>query len=77
MISFFAPFGLLTLLTLFAHMGSSPSEHQRDELLPLLNFELFVYVLFLVTGLSILFAFRSGLSKGKGQVLTFIIHNIV
>lgn len=63
MISFFAPFGLVTLLTLFGRMGSSPSEYQRNELLPLLNFELFVYLLFLVTGLSILFAFRSRLSS--------------
>lgn len=60
--SFFAPFGLVAALTLFAHLGSKTAEHERNELLPLLNFEPFVYLLFVVTGLSILFAFRSRIS---------------
>lgn len=61
MISFFALFIPVTVFTLFAHSGNGALHRQRDELLPLLNFEPFVYLLFLVAGLSILFASRSRL----------------
>ena len=63
MIPFFALFIPVAALTLFERSGNSIFLRQRDELLPLLNFELFVYLLFVITGLSILFAFRARLSS--------------
>lgn len=59
MIMFLALFIPVAALTLLADFGGRALARQRDELLPLLNFEPFVYLLFLFAGLSMLFAVRS------------------
>lgn len=61
MIAFFALFIPVAALTLFAHPDNTALLRQRNELLPLLNFEPFVYLLFLFAGLSILFSHRTRL----------------
>jgi len=54
MIPFLASFVPVAAFTFFAEAGSDALRRQRNELLPLLNFEPFVYVLYVVTGVSML-----------------------
>lgn len=54
MISFTTPLIVVSGLTFGGELLSPQLARQRDEFLPLLNFEAFVYALFVVTGFSIL-----------------------
>lgn len=55
-ISFFVP---VTFLTLVGYAGNNTFNLQRDELLPVLNFQPFVYLLFVIVGISIVVSIHS------------------
>ncbi len=59
MIPFLASFVPVAVMTLCAEAGSDALRRQRDELLPLLNFEPFVYVLYIVAGVSMVMLHRA------------------
>lgn len=50
--SYFPIFVTVTLLSFLAEFGNSNLRVQRDEFLPIANFEPFVYALFLATGFA-------------------------
>ncbi|WP_139209234.1 hypothetical protein [Aquisalimonas asiatica] len=68
MIAYFFPFVAVVVLTVLAKV-SAGIELQRDELLPLLNFEPFVYVLFLGAGVSLIVSHRSRVPEILGTYL--------
>lgn len=68
MIAYFVPFITVVVLTVMASLSAEVAR-QRDELLPLLNFEPFVYVLFLVAGFSLMISHRSRVPEILGTAL--------
>lgn len=68
MITYLVPFVAAALLTALAGHSAEITK-QRDELLPLLNFEPFVYVLFIGAGLSIALSYRSRIPQVLGSAL--------
>lgn len=68
MIAYFVPFITVVVLTVIASLSAEVAR-QRDELLPLLNFEPFVYALFLVAGFSLMISHRSRVPEILGTAL--------
>ncbi|MCZ4284439.1 MULTISPECIES: hypothetical protein [Marinobacter] len=68
MIAYFFPFIAVVVLTVLASLSVEVAR-QRDELLPLLNFEPFVYVLFLGAGVSLIVSHRSRVPEILGTAL--------
>lgn len=68
MIAYFVPFVAVVVLTVLASQSAEVAR-QRDELLPLINFEPFVYVLFVGAGVSLIFSHRSRIPEILGAAL--------
>jgi hypothetical protein len=69
MVTFFVFFVPVALLTVASGGAAGPVARQRDELLPLLNFEPFVYLLFVIAGASIFVSFRSQWAEKFGSLI--------